>query len=171
MAHTKATSDKIHIATIGAPFGVRGHFRLKVTTERPEDALSYGALQDSHGKAYSFNLTRIENNTTLIVTEPSVKDRTMAEAMRGVKLYVNASSLPEIEDDDTFYESDLIGLKVVDADGAVIGETTNVFNYGASDILEVKTSEGLKQIPLIEDAVIEIDLSKEIVVIHLQFLI
>lgn len=171
MQHSKNTSDKIHIATIGAPFGVRGHFRLKVFTEHPGDALAYGPLSDEKGKIYAFNLIRTENPNTLVVSEPSIKDRTMAERIRGIKLYIDEANLPDVEDDDTFYGSDLIDLKVVDEHGNTLGSVTNLVNYGASDILEVLTPEGKKQIPFIKDAILDVDFDKGIITIYPAFLI
>ena len=67
----------IHIATVGAPFGVRGLFRLKTFTELPEDVLSYGALTDEKGQKYSFKLIRIEDTRTLVVSSDAVPDRTV----------------------------------------------------------------------------------------------
>ncbi len=163
---------RIHVATIGAPFGVRGYFRLKTTTEHPKDALSYGPLTDTKGIAYHFTLVRVENSHTLVVSEKSTSDRTKAEALRGTKLYINESALPKILQDDAFYVRDLIGMEVHDAEGNVIGTVATVENYGASDILVIKAKEGgLKQIAFIEDSVLDICRDHNIIVIEKNHLL
>ncbi|MBX9976748.1 MAG: ribosome maturation factor RimM [Alphaproteobacteria bacterium] len=162
------------MATIGAPFGVRGCFRLKTRTEHPENALSYGPLTDASGKFYQFKLVRIEDVHTLVVSEANTPDRTAAEGLRGIKLFTDQQALPEINtdtDDDALYCGDLIGLEARDADGNIVGTVENVENYGASDILIIKTAEGLKQIAFILDSVLDINIEKEYLVIVKDHLI
>lgn len=151
--------QKIHIATIGAPFGVRGHFRLKTFTDLPEDALSYGPLTDEKGKTLEFKLIRVEDNRTLVVTSPAAPDRTAAEALRGIKLYAEKSAIPDVDDKDTFYIHDLIGAEVYDEHGKIVGILFDIENYGAGDILVIKTEEGYQQIAFQKDSVPAIDLS------------
>lgn len=159
-------SSKIHIATIGAPFGVRGCFRLKTHTEDPKNALNYGDLTDQKGKAYAFAFVRVENPNTLIVSSKEVLDRTAAESLRGIKLYVSKEKFPtRDETDEGYYYHALLGLKVNDTEGHFIGTVESIENYGASDILVIKTDEGLKQIAFIEDAVPEVNLDKGYLVI------
>ena len=50
--------------------------------------------------------------------------------------------LPPVEDDDTFYHADLIGLAAVTPDGAPLGTVTAVHNFGAGDIIEIATADG-----------------------------
>ena len=44
-----------------------------------------------------------------------VADRDAAEKLTNLKLYVSRDRLPPIEDDETFYHADLVGLAAVDA--------------------------------------------------------
>ena len=169
---------RVHLATIGAPFGVKGAFRLKTFTEHPKSVLSYGSLFDNTGKVYTFQMLRVEEPSTLVVKESSVMDRTDAQKLRGTKLYVFKENLPSSTppvdhtiQEDTFYQHELLGINVVEENGASIGEVTSVENYGASDILIIKTQNGEKQAPFIKDAVLSVDLSKGILVLAKAFLI
>ena len=165
----------LHLATVGAPFGVRGAFRLKTLTEDPLDALSYGDLQDAHGTHHAFHVVRVENAHTLIVTSPSIKDRTMAEEWRGTKFYIEKDKLPSLgnpEDDDTFYIQDLEGMRVISAhDGTELGYVLHVINHGASDILIVKTQSGEAQIAFIQDAIHTVDADKGMIIVEPDHLI
>ncbi len=160
-------SDIIHIATIGAPFGVRGHLRLKTNTENPKNALSYGSLTDHKGRAYTFKLIRVENDNTLIVSEESTLDRTAAEGLRGIKLFVQKKDLPTLKNEDEFYTNDLIGMTAYSLENELLGNVLEVHNYGASDILTLRMTDGtLKQIAFIRDSVLTVDhLQKKITLV------
>ena len=45
--------------------------------------------------------------------------------------------LPKLDDDDEFYEADLIGLKVCQNDQE-IGTVAGLYNFGAGEIIELK---------------------------------
>ncbi|HMA14972.1 MAG TPA: ribosome maturation factor RimM, partial [Kiloniellaceae bacterium] len=59
-----------------------------------------------------------------------------------VRLYVERAALPEPEDAEEFYHADLIGLRVEDAAGRLLGHVKAVENHGAGDLLEVDRAEG-----------------------------
>src|SRR5690606_1385128 len=77
----------------------------------------------------------------LVARLAGVDDRTAAEKLNGVELYVERARLPAADDDD-FYHADLIGLTARLEDGTVLGRVTAVPNYGAGDILEVRAESG-----------------------------
>lgn len=160
----------IHLATIGAPFGVRGHFRLKTLTENPEDSLSYGPLTDDKGTVFDITLVRVEDTRTLIVTSTRSPDRTAAENLRGTKLYGKRKELSH-EDDDTLYVQDLVGLEVKDQYGDSVGKVFGVENYGASDILVIKTDSGYLQIAFIEESVPTVDIEAGTIVVIKEHLL
>jgi 16S rRNA processing protein RimM len=68
--------------------------------------------------------------------EAKVADRTAAERLINVRLYVDRAQLPEPEEDE-FYLADLIGLAAFDASGAQLGRITAVHDYGAGASLEI----------------------------------
>ena len=66
-----------------------------------------------------------------------IGDRTDAEMLKGLKLFVDRSRLPPAKEGE-FYQTDLIGLRVEDRDGQPIGTVAAVQNYGAGDLLEIR---------------------------------
>jgi 16S rRNA processing protein RimM len=74
----------------------------------------------------------------LVARLKGVTDRTAAEKLNGVELYVERGRLPPPDDDDDFYHSDLIGLEARLGDGSVLGTVVAIPNYGASDLVEVR---------------------------------
>ena len=58
-----------------------------------------------------------------------VADRDAAEKLTNIKLYVSRDRLPPIEDDETFYHADLVGLAAVTPDGAPLGTVTAIHQF------------------------------------------
>ncbi len=86
-----------------------------------------------------------------------------AEALKETVIYADRNLLPIPE--GSFFIADLVGLIVYDVDtGVEYGTVSDVFNTGASDIYTVKTAEGERMIPAVDEFVKEIDLEKGIAV-------
>ncbi len=65
-----------------------------------------------------------------------IEDRNQAERLRGLRLYLPRSALPEPEPDE-YYHADLIGLEAVLGDGTPLGRVRAVHDFGAGDTLEL----------------------------------
>ena len=133
----------ILVGRVAGPFGVRGELRLTAYTAEPGALLRYGRLLREDG-APALTLTggRVAKADELIARAVEVPDRTAAEALKGLQLYVPREALPPPEDEDEFYLADLIGLAAETPDGAPLGRVKAVLNHGAGDILEIDPGEG-----------------------------
>jgi 16S rRNA processing protein RimM len=102
----------------------------------------------------------------VLVKAEGVETRDDAEALRGLRLYIPRDRLPEPEDEDEFYLSDLVGLEAVDAAGAPRGRVVAVQNFGAGDLVEVRGPDGETfYVPFTREAVPEVDVKGRRVVI------
>ncbi|MGI8526384.1 MAG: ribosome maturation factor RimM [Pseudolabrys sp.] len=160
-------AERICVARIGAPHGVRGEVKLWPFTQDPTAAGGYGVLETKDGmRTFTIEALR-QASDHLVARFKNVNDRNAAAALTNIDLYVPRNRLPAIEEDDTFYHSDLVGLDVVDKDGAQIGTVRALHNFGAGDIIEIMplgSGEPL-MLPFNEIVVPEIDLDKKQVVI------
>ena len=89
-----------------------------------------------------------------------VDDRNAAEALKGLRLYLARTALPEA-DNDEFYHADLLGLKVVMAEGgAEVGTVRAIIPAGATEVLEIERGPGqhTQLVPFTRAAVPEIDI-------------
>ncbi|AMN38931.1 ribosome maturation factor RimM [Rhodoplanes sp. Z2-YC6860] len=135
-------ADRICVAQIGAAHGVRGEVRLWSFTEDPMAVASYGALESEDGKQ-RFTIEALRPAKDHFVARlAGVGDRTAAERLTNIKLYVSRDRLPPVEDDDTFYHADLIGLAAVTPDGVSLGTVMAIHNFGAGDVIEIKPESG-----------------------------
>ncbi len=160
--------DKVCVARIGAAHGVRGEVKLWSFTENPAAVADYGPLETQDGSR-RFEIEALRPAKDHFVARiVGIADRDAAEKLRNVDLYIPRSRLPEIDEADTFYHADLIGLKAVTKNGDEVGTVSAVHNFGASDVIEIKPSAGEPLLmPFTEATVPEIDLGARRIVIVL----
>ncbi len=138
------TSQKrIKVAQIGPPHGVRGQVKLRLYIEDPwilKDhpnlflaATGPGTVRVTLQKAIDKGWLATINNIT---------DRTAVEKWRGTDLYLDRAALPDTDDDDGYYVTDLVGLRVQSDSGVALGVITAVDNFGASDLLNIHPPMG-----------------------------
>jgi len=130
-------TDRVRIARIGAAHGVRGEVRLWPFTQDPQAVASYGPLETEDGtRRFEIEALRAAKGH-LVVQLSGIKDRNAAETLRNIDLFVPRERLPPIEEPDTFYHTDLIGLDVITPGGAQVGTVHAIHNFGAGDIIEI----------------------------------
>jgi 16S rRNA processing protein RimM len=153
-------AERICVARIGAAHGLRGEVRLNSFTADPMAVAQYGVLSNADGtRGFEIESCRAAKGV-LIARFKGVADRTTAEALCNVDLYVPRDRLPPPEAGE-FYHADLIGLAAVGRDGAAIGTVLAVHDFGAGDILEIAPAGGGPTLLLpFNDAVVpEIDIA------------
>lgn len=165
-------TQRILVARIGAPHGVRGEVRLFPFTGDPAALLDYAPLTDAAGRR-TFSIVALRPGKDHFVARlKGIEDRTAAEALTNLDLYVPRDALPPPEDEDTFYHADLIGLAVMDAAGERIGTVVALHDFGAGDILEYAPASATKtaMVPFSREAVPVIDIAGGRVVIAPAFI-
>ncbi|MFG1480222.1 ribosome maturation factor RimM [Xanthobacter sp. V4C-4] len=167
-------TDRILIARIGAPHGVKGEVRLFIFAEDPGAVLDYAPLTDAAGRR-SFAITTLRPAKDHFVARlKGVDDRNAAELLTNVDLYVPREALPAPEDEDTFYHADLIGLRVESEAGAAIGTVIALHDFGAGDVLEYAPVEAARgrtlMVPFTRVAVPVVDVAGGRVVMAADFI-
>jgi 16S rRNA processing protein RimM len=123
------------LARIGKPHGLRGEVTVRLHTDEPEARFAVGAVLDTEAepgsgvpKALTIASTRVHNGVWLLTFE-EIPDRTGAEGLRGTKL-VTADSAAATDDEEAYYEEDLVGLEIGAAqDRLVLRLTDGVTAY------------------------------------------
>ena len=153
------SKGRVLLGVVAAPHGVRGLVRIRSFTEDPMAIAAYGALSDETGKKqYRVEALSAVKGAVLARIE-GVADRTAAEAMRGLRLYVERSALPATGERE-WYEADLIGLAAVGRDGRDWGKVVAFHDFGAGRTMEVSgggASRSSVMLPFTDEAVPEID--------------
>ena len=130
-------AERICVAQIGPAHGTRGEVRLKSFTADPMAVKDYGALETEDGTA-TFRIEALRPAKSHLVAQfAGVRDRTAAERLANLRLFVPRERLPT-PDADEFYHTDLIGLAAVTRDGRALGTVVAIYDFGAGDILELR---------------------------------
>lgn len=160
-------SDKIRVARIGAAHGIRGEVKLWPFTEDPMAIANYRPLETEDGARHFEIETLRPAKDHLVARLKGIDNRDAAEMLRNVELFVARDKLPPIEEPDTFYHADLIGVPAVRQDGSALGTVTAVHNFGAGDLLEIAPAGGGEPLllPFTEATVPTIDLKARRIVV------
>ncbi|MEV6247068.1 ribosome maturation factor RimM [Streptomyces sp. NPDC051742] len=156
------------VARIGRAHGIKGEVTVEVRTDEPElrlgpgavlltDPASAGPLTIESGKVHSGRL---------LLRFEGVRDRNAAEALRNTLLIaeIDPEELPEEEDE--YYDHQLMDLDVVLADGTEIGRITEISHLPSQDLFIVECPDGTElMIPFVSSIVTEIDLEEQRAVI------
>lgn len=162
---------RICVGKIATSHGVRGWVKVHCYADDPDVLQTCGPLftSETGDKTLTVKL-KTATNTHWLAEVLGVADRDAADRLRGTELYLDRDALPEI--DDGYYHADLIGLSVVNDDGATIGVVSALDNFGASDLVEVKPQVGQAfYVPLTDDyATIEIENNRVVIRNYTEFM-
>jgi 16S rRNA processing protein RimM len=129
------------VGRIAAAHGLRGLVKLQSFTADPSGIGKYGPLSDATGQR-SFEVTVLNPvKGGVVASIAGISDRTAAEKLRGIELYMPRDRLPPAAEGE-YYHADLVGLVAELADGRPFGRVRAVENYGAGDLLAIDRTDG-----------------------------
>ncbi|WP_088345444.1 MULTISPECIES: ribosome maturation factor RimM [Rhodomicrobium] len=154
-----ATSSLVLLGRIAGAHGLRGEVKINSFTAAPEDIAAYGPLTDPAGRSFTIRSLRPLKGGAVTAQLAGISTRDAAEALRGTELYIEREKLPEPDPDEWYYE-DLIGMAAVSPEGAPIGEIVAVQNFGAGDLLEIRSPDARQTlfVPFTEATVPVVDI-------------
>ena len=169
------------VGQIGKPHGVRGEVLVTVRTDEPEERFTAGSVFTTEvprdrrvstgpaapvpGAPYrvpeKLTLESVRwHQDRLIARFEGVYDRTVAEALRGVLLQVDSSTVAVPDDPDEFHDHQLIGLRVEAPDGTLLGSVTRIEHAPAADLIVLaKAGGGTALVPFVSAMIPAVDLA------------
>ncbi|MFI1709958.1 ribosome maturation factor RimM [Streptomyces griseoruber] len=156
------------VARVGRAHGIKGEVTVEVRTDEPELRLAPGAVLATDPAAagpLTIETGRVHSGRLLLRFE-GVRDRNGAEALRNTLLIaeIDPEQLPEEEDE--YYDHQLIDLDVVTEDGTEVGRITEISHLPSQDLFIVERPDGTEaMIPFVSEIVVEIDLEEQRAVI------
>ncbi|MFM9699816.1 ribosome maturation factor RimM [Streptomyces europaeiscabiei] len=156
------------VARIGRAHGIKGEVTVEVRTDEPELRLAPGAVlftDPASTGPLTIETGRVHSGRLLLRFE-GVRDRNAAEALRNTLLIaeVDPEELPEEEDE--YYDHQLMDLDVVTKDGTEVGRIIEISHLPSQDLFIVERPDGSEvMIPFVEKIVTEIDLTEQRAVI------
>ncbi len=161
--------EYFEIGQIVNTFGIKGFVKVKPFTddlERFEELKSVFVVKNKELIEKQIEEVKYHKNLVLIKFK-GIEDLNMAEKLKGCYIKINrkdARKLPE----DTYFIADLIGVKVYDEDGNLLGKVDDIYNNKVHDIYVIKDDLG-KQIllPSTKEVIKDIDIDNDKIVVHL----
>ena len=156
------------VARIGRAHGIKGEVTVEVRTDEPELRLAPGAVLATDPASVgplTIETGHVHSGRLLLRFE-GVRDRNAAEALRNTLLIAEVD--PEVlpEEEDEYYDHQLMDLDVVTKDGVEVGRITEISHLPSQDLFIVERPDGSEVlIPFVEEIVTEIDLEEQRAVI------
>ncbi len=116
---------QLQVARIGKPHGIRGEVTVQVLTDAPGDRFVPGTQfivePASAGPLTVFSARW--NKDILLLAFDEIETRNEAETLRGAKLFIETEDIGAEDDDEGWYEHELVGLEVR-VGGNVVGKVS-----------------------------------------------
>jgi len=160
------------VGRIGRPHGVRGLATVEVRTDDPDLRFAPGQvlLTDPPARGpLTVVDSRWHSGTLLLQLAGPAGEvyaaRETVEELRGTELLVAVADLPVIEDPDSFYDHQLVGLVARLPDGTALGEVAAV-RHEAQDLLVLRRPDGGEAlVPFVAALVPTVDLDGRFLVV------
>jgi 16S rRNA processing protein RimM len=161
----KGEPDLVVVGRVGRPQGIKGEVTVEVRTDSPEERFAPGASLATDAGTLTVETVR-DHSGKLVVRFEGVVDRNGAEALRGTVLQVDARTLPDLDDEDEYYDTQLVGLRASLQDGTAVGTVAEVLHLPHGDVLVV-AREGAPEllVPFVRAMVPVVDLPQGVVVL------
>jgi 16S rRNA processing protein RimM len=147
-----STNNKVVMARIGAPHGVKGDLKIQIFSEADLSAFSILWIQypknvgkpqqypDFSGSPWQpMPAYKIFSKGQLdLIHFEGWNDRDLARKFTNALIGIDKAELPEISSDlegHEFYWSTLIGMRVINLQGIDFGVVDHLFETGANDVL------------------------------------
>jgi 16S rRNA processing protein RimM len=171
------SKDNIYVClgVLLGPHGIRGAVKIKSFASPAQGIMHYGPLLDlKNCRAFEIeSLSKDKGDGVFIAQLKGISNRDQSEALRGTELFIERTRLPEIEEEDSFYYSDLEGLSALDSEThAEVGIVRRVENYGGGDFLDIACKDGVSvTVPFTKEAVPQVNIEKGFVLCDREFIL
>ena len=152
------SDELVPVGRVGRPHGVDGAFFVENPSARA-GVFTSGAMLYAGGEPATVVASRHGSGGRPVI-------RLDRHVERGAELAVARATLPELSDEDEFYAFQLVGLRVEEEGGRLLGRVREVLQYPANDVLELDSGASL---PLVEACVRQVDLAGGRIVVAAGF--
>jgi 16S rRNA processing protein RimM len=182
-------ADAIEVGRILDAWGVKGWLKILPHSTDPEAlfAAKSWLLQAPDAKfrpgfnaftgTVSLQVEEAKTHSDSVVAKFSgIDDRTVAEALRGARIFLPRSSFPAASKDE-FYWVDLIGLSVVNREGVALGCVRDLMATGPQSVLCVEysatqddgsTALAERMIPFVSVFIDNVDMAGKLITVDWQ---
>ena len=148
------------IGQVVGAHGINGAVKVYFFDDRPRTLSAGEALSlmmaDGTRTAYLVAWARPHKRNYLVGLE-GIHDRSQAQALQGARIVVRRSDLPDLDEDDTFYWVDLIGMGVYTVEDRCLGTIESILPTGSNDVYMVRGEQGETLVPALKSVIVDVD--------------
>ncbi|MDQ1584604.1 MAG: rRNA processing protein RimM [Microbacteriaceae bacterium] len=160
----KSAETQLRVGRLTKAHGLKGAIKLELYTDTPEQRFTPGAVftlqvptgSKWHGKTIELAELRWYNGHPVGFFK-GVDDRSEAETLIKAILWVNQDPAELPEEEDAWYDHQLVGLKAL-RDGELVGLVARVDHLPAQDLLAIATGHGEVLVPFVKAIVPAVDI-------------
>ena len=159
-------NDCFFFGKITKTHGLKGEITVKLDVANPGDFkdLRYVLIEDRGNLIPYFIENQKINGDKMIVQLQDVKKVEQAVAFMGKAVFLPNELMPELEDDD-FYFQEIVGFKMVDVLKGEIGEISDVLEYPTQAVIQVMKDGKEILIPIHDDIIQKVDKKAKILTV------
>ena len=160
-------ADFVLIGLVKRPHGTAGEVCVQPVSEVRERYASLArVLVRGEGGTREVKVEAVRRKGDMVLLKlEGVDDRDAAKALAAHEIGVSKKDvwpLPE----GSYYIFDLVGCRVVGAEGRLVGVVEDVLGLPANDVLVVRTDKGEALLPVTRNVVQKVDLAAKMIVIE-----
>jgi 16S rRNA processing protein RimM len=157
------------VGMIIGPHGLRGELKVEVHSDNPARFDAGNRLWVGQELDEMQIVAARPHQGHLLVTLSGIADRSAAEAVRGVWLFIPNQDAAALEQ-DTYYVHDIIGAAVQTQDGRLLGVVRDVLFTGANEVYVVTPPDAPDReilLPAIAAVILQVDLQQGVITVNL----
>lgn len=156
----------IPVGKFGRPFSFKGKVTFFPETEfQPQIRPGMILLVGREKKVLTIESVK-QHGKGLLVSFGGMQTDVEAARLTNLIAYVQSDELPKLHKGE-YYHHQLIGLKVIDEQGTMIGILDEILETGANDVYVVISEDGMETLlPAIKSVILKIDFEQSIMRVH-----
>lgn len=88
-----------------------------------------------------------KKNKSFVFQIKDIEDIESAKELIGCDIYIDSKYLPEL-DEDTFYEAELTGYKIIDENKSIYGEIVDIYSLPSNYVFNIVLAENKKKVSI-----------------------
>jgi|SRR5262245_9377316 len=146
---------------IAAPYGVKGWVKVAPFTRSPSTLVGFSRWWI--GGTGEWDEVEVSESAvhgaSVVARFARCVDRDQAARHRGREVAIPRKALPEAGPNE-YYWADLIGLEVVNTEGASLGTVTSLFSNGAHDVMRLGAGRNERLVPFVEPVIRAVNMAR-----------
>lgn len=153
------------VGRIAGAFGVHGEIKVDLLTDFPDRFKDMKQVYVGPERRPYHILTSRRHRQQVLLTLQGLDTPEDVALLRQMELAIPRTAAVDLPEGH-YYLQDVIGMAVLATDGAEVGVVTDVLRTGSNDVFVVNEGPKAVLIPVIHDAIAELDLAANRVVVE-----